>query len=107
MNILWYNTDMNSTLKKERGNNMKELLQQVEYRFNTQQQDISTLNKRIDSLVEDEYKARQKAEYLCKQAYIIRQKVKRIQKLIDNNVEVAQTLLQEVNKELASIYVGN
>ena len=86
---------------------MKELLQQIEYRFNKQQQDISTLSTRIDSLVADEYKARQKTEDLCKQAYIIRQKVKRIQKLIDNNVEVAQTLLQEVNKELASMYVGN
>ena len=77
---------------------MKELLQQIEYRFNKQQQDINTLSTRIDSLVADEYKARQKTEYLYKQAYIIRQKVKRIQKLIaNNNVEVAQTLLQEVN----------
>ena len=85
---------------------MKELLQQIEYRFNKQQQDISTLSTRIDSLVADEYKARQKTEDLCKQAYIIRQKVKRIQKLIaNNNVEVAQTLLQEVNKELTNMYV--
>ena len=85
---------------------MKELLQQIEYRFNKQQQDINTLSTRLDSLVADEYKARQKTEYLCKQAYIIRQQVKRIQKLIaNNNVEVAQTLLQEVNKELTNMYV--
>ena len=87
---------------------MKELLQQIEYRFNKQQQDISTLSTRVDSLVADEYKARQKADDLCKQAYIIRQKVKRIQKLIaSNNVKVAQTLLQEVNKELTNMYAGH
>ena len=86
---------------------MKELLQQIEYRFNKQQQDINTLSTRVDSLVADEYKARQKTEYLCKQAYIIRQKVKRIQKLIANNNVVAQTLLQEVNKELTNMYVGH
>lgn len=87
---------------------MKELLQQIEYRFNKQQQDISTLSTRLDSLVADEYKARQKTEYLCKQAYIIRQKVKRIQKLItNNNIEVAQTLLQEINKELTNMYIGH
>ena len=38
---------------------MKELLQQIEYRFNKQQQDMNTLSTRIDSLVADEYKARQ------------------------------------------------
>ena len=63
---------------------------------------------RWNTLVADEYKARQKTENLCKQAYIIRQKVKRIQKLIaGNNVEVAQALLQEVNKELTNMYVGH
>ena len=87
---------------------MKELLQQIEYRFNKQQQDINTLSTRIGSLVVDEYRAKQKTEYLCKQAFIIRQKVKRIQKLIaSNNVEVAQALLQEVNKELTNMYVGH
>ena len=69
---------------------------------------MNTLSTRIDSLVADEYKARQKTEYLCKQVYIIRQKVKRIQKLIaSNNVKAAQTLLQEVNKELTNMYVGH
>ena len=87
---------------------MKELLQQIEYRFNKQQQDINTLSTRIGSLVADEYRAKQKTEYLCKQAFIIRQKVKRMQKLIaSNNVEVAQALLQEVNKELTNMYVGH
>lgn len=84
---------------------MQELLQQIEHNFNNLQQNVSTLNKRVDSLTQEEYRARQKAVDLCKQAYIIRQKVSRIQKLITNNkVDIALKLLQEVNKQLCNMY---
>lgn len=87
---------------------MKELLQQIEQKYNKQQEENEQLNKRLDKQIQNEHKARQESDNLRKQAYVIRQKVKRIQKLIANNkIDIASTLLQEVDIKLGSMYVGH
>lgn len=87
---------------------MKELLQQIEQKYNKQQEENEQLNKRLDKQIQNEHKAKQESDNLRKQAYVIRQKVKRIQKLIANNkLDIASTLLQEVDIKLGSMYVGH
>lgn len=87
---------------------MKELLQQIENYNRQQQEQISTLKKQLDSRVQAEYEQRQESDNLRKQAYVIRQKVKRVQKLLANGkTDIASTLLQEVDIDLGSMYVGH
>lgn len=87
---------------------MKELLQQIENYDRQQKEQIRQLNTQLDKQTQKAYNAKEEPDNLRKQAYVIRQKVKKIQKLLANGkTDIASTLLQEVDIKLGSMYVGH
>lgn len=87
---------------------MKELLQQIENYDRQQKEQIRQLNTQLDKQTQNAYNAKEESDNLRKQAYVIRQKVKKIQKLLANGkTDIASTLLQEVDIKLGSMYVGH
>ena len=84
---------------------MKELLQQIENYDRQQQEQIRQLNTQLEKQTQSAYNAKQESDNLRKQAYVIRQKVKKIQKLVLNNkIDTATILLDEVSTKLNRMY---
>lgn len=84
---------------------MKELLQQIENHDRQQKEQIRQLTTQLDKQTQNAYNAKQESDNLRKQAYVIRQKVKKIQKLILNNkIDTATILLAEIDTKLGRMY---
>lgn len=87
---------------------MKELLKQIESIDRAQKDEINILNVRLERQNRREFQIRADKDKLHKKAYVIRQKIKRVKKLLTSDkIDIANTLLQEIEEELKSMYVNN
>lgn len=87
---------------------MKELLKQIESIDRAQKDEINILKVRLERQNRREFQIRADKDKLHKKAYVIRQKIKRVKKLLTSDkIDIANTLLQEIEVELKSMYVNN
>ena len=87
---------------------MKELLKQIEYIDRAQKDEINILNVRLERQRRRELQIKADKDKLHIKAYVIRQKIKRVKKLLTSDkIDIANTLLQEIEEELKSMYANN
>lgn len=87
---------------------MKELLRQIENWGKMKEDEINLLKVRLERQNRRELQIRADKDKLHIKAYVIRQKIKRVKKLLTSDkIDIANTLLQEIEEELKSMYANN
>ena len=92
---------------------MKELLQQIENEYSRLQDTNTQLQRQCEQADKRYLEYKEHTKNIANRAYGVKVKVMQIEKILDNKfyeskdkVKIVRTLLQEVNKELTNMYVG-